>query len=265
MEAVEALLFDVFGTVVDWRSSVEQELCVLKHRFSLDPTDWEREFAQEWRNGYMETTRNVAAGASGASNVDKMHREILDRMLDAPNSRWGTVGRVLDEAERQSLNNVWHRWPDSTEGLHALKKQIIISTLSNGNVRLLVDMAKHADLPWDMVFSTELFNTYKPLVLIPITFYDHLSLPFRNPKAYLGAAHHLSLPPEKCAMVAAHIGDLRAAAAVGMKTIYIPRPGEDNKDVANAVKSKHDGGEVDIVASSLVELSSILSGLRNQL
>jgi len=163
-------------------------------------------------------------------------------MLDAPQSRWAFVSSVLDEAGRQNLNNVWHRldgWPDSTEGLYALKKKVIIGSLSNGNIRLLVDMAKHADLPWDVVFSTELFGTYKP-----------------NPKAYLSAMHHLSLPPEKCAMVAAHIHDLHAAAAVGMKTVYISRPGEDK--YSTEIRAKSDGGEVDMVVSSFTELASMM-------
>jgi len=173
-----------------------------------------------------------------------MHREILDRLIDGPKSRWAFLRPYLDESERRQLNHVWHRlngWRDSSEGLLALKKMFIIATLSNGSVRLLIDMAKYANLPWDVIFSTELFETYKP-----------------NPKAYLGAAKHLSLAPEQCAMVAAHIVDLRAAASLGMKTIYVPRLGEAFGSTEE-VRGKDAGGEVDIVAHSFVELASILS------
>ncbi|KAF9458551.1 haloacid dehalogenase [Collybia nuda] len=271
MDGVEALVFDVFGTVVDWRSSVEQELISLGRKYSVGeaileaPTDdtklhpsysdgenW-RDFAQEWRSGYITNTRRLAVEGSTSFNVDKMHREILDGMLNS--QRWSHLGKVWDEEERQNLNKVWHHlngspfpeigpqshpnmysgWPDATEGLYALKKQKLIATLSNGNVRLLVDMAKHADLPWDVIFSTELFDTFKP-----------------NPRAYQGVIRHLSLPPEKCAMVAAHIFDLRAAASQGMKTIYVNRA-EEEWDPTNTISE-----EVDLVVSSFVELASIL-------
>ncbi|KAF8961184.1 haloacid dehalogenase [Flammula alnicola] len=245
MDNVKALIFDVFGTVVDWRSSVVAELEVLgkQHGVASD-TDWNK-FAQQWRSGYIKNTRRIAAGASGPLNVDAMHREILEDLLSS--SEWSHIGPLWDEKTRQHLNLVWHRlngWPDAVEGLHALKKQAIIATLSNGNVRLLIDMAKHAGLPWDMVFSTELFNTFKP-----------------SPKAYLEAMRHLSLPPENCAMVAAHIYDLRAAGSLGMTTIYVRRPHEDGDAIQLDldVKSKEDGGEVDCVVDSFTELAEILA------
>ncbi|KAG6907784.1 hypothetical protein DXG01_007391 [Tephrocybe rancida] len=238
LRGVEALLFDVFGTVVDWRRTVEEELVTLATERNLTVTqpDWQADFAQEWRNGYLSTTRAIAGGSPGTSNVDEMHRQILDAMLDTPGSRWKFLAAALDVEQRSKLN----RWPDSTPGLYELKKSFICATLSNGNVRLLVDMAKHADLPWDLVFSTELFGTFKP-----------------NPKAYLSAAHHLSLEPSRCAMVAAHIFDLRAAAAIGMRTVYIPRLGEEDQSIV--VKSKAEGGEFDVVVQSLEDLASIFA------
>ncbi|KDR73168.1 hypothetical protein GALMADRAFT_72635 [Galerina marginata CBS 339.88] len=246
MQPIKALLFDVFGTVVDWRSSVVAELKALGEKHGIDPgTDWGK-FAQEWRNGYLQNTRRIADGGSGPQNVDTMHREILDDLLKS--SEWSHIGPLWDEPTREHINLAWHRlngrWPDTVEGLHALKKQTIISTLSNGNVRLLVDMAKHAGLPWDMVFSTELFNTFKP-----------------NPKAYLEAIRHLSLPPENCAMVAAHIYDLRAARSHGLRTIYVRRPDEDTEALKTVpeVKGKADGGEVDYVVDSFTELAKILA------
>jgi len=151
---------------------------------------------------------------------------------------WSHLGALWDGSTREALNLVWHRlkgWPDAVQGLLALKKQYIIAALSNGNVRLLVDMAKHADLPWDMIFSTELFDTFKP-----------------NPKAYIQAMHHLSLQPSQCVMVAAHIHDLRAAAGVGMKTIYVRRL--DEHDDGEMVKRKDEGGEVDGLVDSFLDL-----------
>jgi 2-haloalkanoic acid dehalogenase type II len=250
MHPVKALVFDVFGTVVDWRSSVVAELEALGQKHGVEPaTDWGK-FAQEWRSGYLKTTRLVAAGASGPLNVDVMHREILDDLLKSP--EWSHLGALWDEPTRQHLNLVWHRlngWPDTVKGLHALKRQVIIATLSNGNVRLLVDMAKHAGLPWDTIFSTELFSTFKP-----------------NPKAYLEAIRHLSLPPESCAMVAAHIFDLRAAGSLGMNTIYVRRPNEDAEalQAEGEVKSKAEGGEVDYIVDSFVELAEILAASQNE-
>ncbi|KAJ7616080.1 haloacid dehalogenase [Roridomyces roridus] len=243
LDGVQALLFDVFGTVVDWRGSVIKELEETGRKYGIEG-NW-AEFAQTWRTGYLVNTRRIAEGGAGASSVDVMHREILDEILATP--EWKKLGDPLGPEERAHLNLSWHRlrgWPDTVEGLYALKKQLIIATLSNGNIRLLVDMAKFADLPWDTVFSAELFQSFKP-----------------NPKVYLGAAAHLSLPPENCAMVAAHIYDLRAAAALGFKTVYIRRAGEGGPDIKmEDIKSKADGGEVDVVVDSFVELARILHG-----
>lgn len=247
LEGVDAFLFDVFGTVVDWRSSVEQQLTALRTKYNLSteitPDGWQVLFAQEWRTGYFEATRAIAAGALGTFQMDQLNRQILDRMLDTPGSRWALLSHSLNDTARQEFNGVWHKlqgWPDSSPGLHSLKKHAVIATLSNGNIRLLVDVAKHADLPWDAVFSTELFDTFKP-----------------NPKTYLSAIRHLSVPPARCAMVAAHAYDLRAAGALGMRTVCIPRPGEDPD--ADAMKLKSEGGEVDIIVRSLEELAKVVA------
>jgi len=162
-------------------------------------------------------------------------------MLCSP--KWAHIGELWDEQSKQELNLVWHRlkgWPDVVDGLTSLKKQAIIATLSNGNVRLLVDMAKTANLPWDVIFSTELFGTFKP-----------------NPKAYQEAIRHLSLPADNCAMVAAHIHDLRAAASQGMATVYVRRPSEDKN--SQDITDKSQGGEVDYVVDSLTELAEIFA------
>ncbi|KAF9019441.1 haloacid dehalogenase [Hymenopellis radicata] len=246
MDGVEAVLFDVFGTVVDWHGSVVEELKRLPVSDAAINPDWQSAFATEWRKGYLENTARIAKGTNeeGPRSVDELHRQILDSMLSSP--RWSQIGSSLDEAQRADLNLVWHRlhgWPDSAPGLNALKRHVLICSLSNGNVRLLADMAKFASLPWDIVFSAEMFASYKP-----------------NPAVYLGAMHHLSLDgkPEKCVMAAAHIWDLEAAAKLGMKTVYIPRPGED-KQLEFTVKTKDEGGFVDAIVHSISELAELFT------
>jgi len=243
LAGVEALLFDVFGTVVDWHGSVTRELAALGREHGIDG-DWGA-FAWTWRKGYLENTRRVAQEGPGAApgNVDEMHRGILEEILATP--QWAAFGEKLTAEARDALNLAWHRldgWPDASPGLYALKKETIIATLSNGNIRLLVDMARYADLPWDVVFSAELFQSFKP-----------------NPKVYLGAVKHLALEPHACAMVAAHIYDLRAAAALGLRTVYVRRAGEERPEVGEA-RSKAEGGEVDVVVDSFTELAAILAG-----
>jgi len=163
--------------------------------------------------------------------------------------RWSLLGAAWDDNARAEINNVWHNldgWPDSAKGLGALRKNYIVSTLTNGNVRLMIDMAKHANLPWDMILSAELLGSYKP-----------------NPAVYQGALRLLSVKPEQCAMVAAHMHDLRAAAQQGMRTIYVRRATEDPADVRESVREKKDGGEVDLVVDGLAELAQRLDKLRH--
>ncbi|TFK32189.1 HAD-like domain-containing protein [Crucibulum laeve] len=158
---------------------------------------------------------------------------------------------MINETQND-LNLVWHQldgWPDATPRLYALKKYTIFAPLSNGNVHLLVDMAKHADLLWNAVFSTKLFQAYKP-----------------NPNAYLSALRHLSIPPEHAAMVAAHIYDLRTAGTLGMQTVYVPRPNEEGNPSVKPeeVKSKKDGGEVDWVVGSFEELAQVVERVNKE-
>ncbi|TFK32194.1 haloacid dehalogenase [Crucibulum laeve] len=250
MPKIEALIFDVFGTVVDWQSTVTRELKELGEKHGAPTTtEWDK-FAQEWESQLTQHTRRVAAGGAGSFNVDIVYREILDSMLNS--EAWSTIGSIWSEETRNGLSMVWHRldgWPDATPGLYALKKHTIIATLSNGNVRLLVDMAKHADLPWDAVLSAELFQAYKP-----------------NSKIYLSALQHLSVPPERIALVAAHMYDLRAARALGMQTVYVPRPDEEGDPSVKSgeVKSKKDGGEVDWVVGSFEELAQVVERVNKE-
>jgi len=201
---VRALTFDVFGTVVDWRSTIVREGEVLGRAKGLR-VDWSA-FADAWRDGYGPAMNRVRRGELTWKTIDELHRMILDGLL----VRFGIDG--LDESDKDRLNRVWHRldpWPDAVEGLSRLRKKYIVASLSNGNVALLVNMAKHAGLPWDAVLSAELVERYKP-----------------DREVYIKAAALLGLPPEAVMMVAAHKGDLRAAARAGLRTAFVPRPKE---------------------------------------
>lgn len=215
---IRALIFDVFGTVVDWRGSIIREVRALARarKLDLDP----EAFADAWRAGYRPSMAKVRSGELGWTKIDDLHRMILDGLLD----QFDVNG--LSEAEIAHLNHVWHRlrpWPDARAGLRALKKDRVIATLSNGNVSLLVDMAKAGGLPWDCVFSGETFRHYKP-----------------DPETYLGACEMLSLPPGQVMMVAAHKDDLRAAAACGLRTAFVRRPLEFGPKVKKDLKAERD-------------------------
>jgi 2-haloacid dehalogenase len=201
-DSVRALVFDVFGTVVDWRGTIVRE-GEARSRASGRTVDWAG-LADVWRAGYQPAMQRTRSGEVGWISLDTLHRGILDGLL----ARFGLDD--LDEAALDHLNRVWHRldpWPDSVPGLARLKRRFPIATLSNGNVSLLVDMARHAGLPWDCVLSAEIFRAYKP-----------------DPAVYRGAAALLGVEPGELLMVAAHPGDLEAAQRAGLKTAYVPRP-----------------------------------------
>ena len=188
-----ALAFDVFGTVVDWRSSIIRELEEFGRLHGLQQ-DWPT-FADDWRAGYAPAMDRVRRGELPWTRIDDLHRMILEDLLAAA----GITSIADDDVDH--LNRAWHRldpWPDSVRGLTRLKERFIITTLSNGNVSLLTNMAKRAGLPWDCVISAELFHHYKP-----------------DAEAYLGCADLLDVRPEQLMLVAAHPGDLRAARAAG--------------------------------------------------
>lgn len=197
---VRALCFDVFGTVVDWRSGVAREAARLLAPRRLD---WEA-FADAWRARYQPAMEVVRSGRRGFVILDVLHRETLDATL----AEFGACD--VSEEQRRELNLAWHRldpWPEAVEGLTRLKRKMILATLSNGNVRLMVDMAKRAGLPWDVILGAESAGDYKPA-----------------PAVYDDAAKKLLLEPAQCMMVAAHSADLLAAAARGFKTAYVYRP-----------------------------------------
>jgi 2-haloacid dehalogenase len=230
---VKALVFDVFGTVVDWRTSIAREVAAVARTIGVETDGFA--LADAWRGEYAPAMQRVARGDLPWTVIDDLHRAALDALL--PRFDLGS----LDSAARDHLNRAWHRldpWPDSVAGLARLKRRFIIGTLSNGNVALLVNMAKHAALPWDVVFSAETFRAYKP-----------------DPRTYDGAAALLRLAPQEVMLVAAHNNDLAAAQARGLTTAFVPRPTEYGPQQE---KDLHPEGDWDVVAPDFVTLADAL-------
>ncbi len=227
------LVFDTFGTVVDWRGSVIAEGERLGKAKGLN-VDWAA-FADAWRGGYGPSMNRVRKGDLPWTKLDALHRMILDELL----VKYKIDG--LSEDEKRHLNLVWHRlrpWPDSPQGLTRLKKKFVIAPLSNGNVSLLTDMAKQANLPWDAILSTEIVKRYKP-----------------DRETYLMAAEFWDVEPSAVMMVAAHAGDLDAAKKLGLKTAYVHRPLEFGPA---RTPSRPPAGSYDFMARDFRELASQL-------
>lgn len=196
----KVIAFDIFGTVVDWHGSISEEI----QKLNL-PVD-ANAFATAWRKGYQPAMARVRSGELPWTKIDDLHRMILDEILV------DFAITHLSESEKQHLNFVWHRlnpWPDSVQGLAQLKSQFTIVTLSNGNLSLLTNMAKHGALPWDLILSAEVFKHYKP-----------------DPETYLGVAEVFDLQPHEVMLAAAHKDDLLAAHHCGLQTAFIERPYE---------------------------------------
>jgi 2-haloacid dehalogenase len=233
LESIAALTFDVFGTVVDWRGSLIREGVALSRRTGI-AADWGG-FADAWRGRYQPSLADVREGRRPWTRLDDLHRESLDRLLP----EFGLDG--LSKAERADLNLAWHRldpWPDAVAGLDRLRQHFILATLSNGNIRLLVDMAKRAGLPWDAILGAEVAKAYKPL-----------------PAAYLVTADLLNLPPERCLMVATHYADLVAARGQGFKTCYVWRRAEFGPRAKDDLPAEHD---LDLVVENFLDLADRL-------
>ncbi len=229
---MKALLFDVFGTLVDWRSGVAREAeAVLKPRgYALD---WPA-LADAWRDEYQGAMEEVRSGHIPFCKLDVLHRRNLDRILP----RFG-LGALGDE-ERRALNLAWHRldaWPDVTAGLARLRRNYLLAPLSNGNVSIMVDLARRNDFPWDAILGAEFAGDYKP-----------------KPRVYLSAAEAFDLPPQDCMMVAAHSSDLAAAAALGLRTAHIARPNEAGPGRGETAPTV----AVDIAANSIEDLATQL-------
>ncbi len=227
---IKALTFDVFGTVVDWRSSIMHEGSRLNREKALN-VDWS-EFADAWRGMYQPSLSRIRNGERPWANLDQLHRESLETLIH----RFGLD--ALDQTELDHLNRVWHRlepWSDAVEGLLRLKRNFILATLSNGNVALLVNMARHAGLPWDVILGAETAKCYKPL-----------------PQSYLVTAQLLGLAPGECMMVAAHNDDLEAARACGFHTAYVRRTTEYGRGQTKDLEPTRDWH---VIADNLIDLA----------
>jgi 2-haloacid dehalogenase len=232
MPAVKAVLFDVFGTVVDWRGSLIADFSAWSPaRFPA--VDWPG-LVDAWRAAYAPSMNRVRSGQIPWTNLDALQSQSLTEI----GPRFGLPDALAVE-DRAYLLHGWHRlkpWPDAVPGLTRLKLRHIIAPLSNGNVALLVNLAKSAGLPWDMVFATELFRHYKP-----------------DPKTYLGAVSLLGLSPSDVMLAAAHNSDLAAARALGLRTAFFPRPTEYGPHQTRDLTPESDW---DIRATDIQDLAS---------
>ena len=228
----KALFFDVFGTLVDWRTSIarEAELVLKPLGYSLD---W-LAFADAWRDEYQPGMEEVRSGRIPFSKLDVLHRHNLERIL--PRFR---ISGLSEDAMRE-LNLAWHRldaWPDVPPGMARLKRRVMLAPVSNGNISLMVDLARRNNIPWDAILGAETAGDYKP-----------------KPRVYLAACEALDLPPGECMMVAAHTNDLLAAAKCGLRTGHIARPDEKGPGTGEAAPK----APVDVAASSLEDLAGKL-------
>jgi len=230
--SVKALFFDVFGTVVDWRTSIARESeAVLKPKGHA--LDW-LAFADAWRDEYQPAMEEVRTGVIPFSKLDVLHRRNLERILP----RFKVLG--LDEPTLAHLNRAWHRldgWPDATPGLQRLHKKFLIAPVSNGNISLMAGIARRNDFPWDAILGAEIAGDYKP-----------------KPRVYLRAAEAFDCEPGECIMVAAHSGDLAAAAKTGLKTAHVARPNEHGPGKGETKPSV----PVDFAVASFTELADKL-------
>jgi 2-haloacid dehalogenase len=228
-----AIVFDTFGSVVDWRSSLIADLTAYGEERAIK-ADWPA-LVDAWRQAYAPSMNRVRTGELPWTKLDALHRASLDRLV----AEHGIAG--LTEDDLRHINLGWHRllpWPDSVPGLTRLKRRFIIGPLSNGNVSLLTNLAKFAGLPWDMVFGSDLFHHFKP-----------------DPETYLGVAGLLDLPPGQVMLGAAHNSDLAAAKKLGLMTAFFARPTEYGPLQSRDYKAE---GDWDYVASDIEDLATQL-------
>jgi 2-haloacid dehalogenase len=232
---IKACLFDVFGTVVDWRNSMTRDLQEFGRSKGIEGVDW-LEFAVEWRKLYQPSMDEVRSGRRAFTILDVLHRESLVTLVE----RYRIAG--LSHADIDHMSRAWHRldpWPDVREGLGRLKRTRIIAPCSNGNIALMVNMAKRAGLPWDCILGAETARAYKPM-----------------PEAYLASCRQLALAPAAVMMVAAHNPDLKAAKAQGLATAFVARPLEYGP--GQTTNLAPDRSFVDVAAADFVELADRL-------
>lgn len=233
-DQVKACVFDVFGTVVDWRQSVIRELTSFGAGKGLSHVDWTR-FADDWRGLYQPSMEAVRTGKRPWAILDDLHRESLITLLER-----NSISDIADH-EIEHLTRVWHRldaWPDAVEGLTRLKRRYIIGTLSNGNVGLLTRMAKRAALPWDVILGAETGRAYKP-----------------QPECYLRNAAILNLAPHEVMLVAAHNDDLAAAARCGYRTAFVVRPNEYGP---NSTRDQAANQNWDVITDSFIGVADAM-------
>lgn len=231
--AIRALIFDVFGTLVDWRTSIAKASQQQLSPLGLE-TNW-LEFADAWRQEYEPSMEKIRSGQRGFCKLDELHRGNLDLILH----RWGW--NQVDEATRQQLNQAWHQlqaWPEVGEGLKSLRKQFMLAPCSNGHIALMVNLARHNKWHWDAILGAEIAQDYKP-----------------QARVYQAAAHAFGLDFSQTMMVAAHSSDLEAAARAGLKTAFIARPDEHGPGLGESTPTT----KVDFSAENLMDLASQLA------
>jgi 2-haloacid dehalogenase len=234
MASLKALLFDVFGTVVDWREGVARDLGAFLKKHGAAAAD-PRGVADAWRRRYQPAMEECRAGRRPFTRLDVLHRENLEAVL----ADHGVDVRAIEPAELDDLNRAWHRldpWPDSIPGLLRLKARYIIAPLSNGNIALLLNMAKRAGLPWDAILGAEVAGAYKP-----------------QPEAYLRTADILGLRPDEVCLVAAHNGDLKAARNCGLQTAFVLRATEHGPAQTTDLAPSE---RWDVIASDFLDLAT---------
>src|SRR5215470_5708223 len=232
MHSVKALFFDVFGTLVDWRGGIARDAGAILKPLGY-ALDWP-EFADAWRGEYQPAMQEVRTGRIPFSKLDVLHRRNLERILPR-----FAVGNLAEETLAE-LNLAWHRldaWPDVAPGLARLKLKYWLAPVSNGNIALMVDLARRNGFPWDAILGAEVAGDYKP-----------------KPRVYLASAAAFDLAPADCMMVAAHTSDLAAAAACGLRTAHVARPDERGPGRGEAAPSI----AVDIAANGLEDLAGRL-------
>jgi len=231
---VKALLFDIFGTVVDWRTSCTRELTAFGRGRGITDVDWQA-FTDDWRGLYQPAMEEVRAGRRAFAILDDLHRESLNKLI----TKYSLPHLAAHEIEH--LVGIWHRltpWPDVVEGLFRLKRRYIIGTLSNGNIGLMTRLAKHSNLPWDVILGAEVAGAYKP-----------------QREAYERTAGALNMEPRECMLVAAHNGDLQAASDVGYRTAFMVRPTEYGPEQTT---DKAASKPWDVVTDSMLGLADAL-------
>ena len=237
MTRPKALIFDVFGTVVDWRSGVAAEAKRFFDRKGIDLDSFE--FADAWRGEYQPTMERVRSGGRGYVPLDDLHRENLDIVLE----RYGLSDR-FEEEEKTDFNHAWEKlppWPDSVAGLSAIKQHAIIAPCSNGSIALITRMAKFGGLPWDAILGADIAQNYKPEAIV-----------------YRRNAEVLGLEPGEVMMVAAHNDDLHAARAAGLRTAFVTRPDEHGPGQTTDLEAT---GDWEIVAADFGELAAQIAQL----